>query len=56
VLTQYHTSVRFFPNIKGTANAVAGGLGDTGGGATQIIMPLVAAGMVAMGLVDKLNS
>ena len=45
VLTQFHTSVMFAPNIKGTANAVAGGFGNTGGGATQIIMPLIAAGI-----------
>ena len=56
VLTQYHTSIMFAPNIKGTANAVAGGWGNTGGGATQIIMPLVAAGLVAMGWVSKGDS
>ena len=56
VLTQYHTSVMFAPNIKGTANAVAGGWGNTGGGATQIMMPLVAAGMVAMGWVSQEDS
>jgi NNP family nitrate/nitrite transporter-like MFS transporter len=37
VLTQFHTSVMFAPNIKGTANATAGGFGNTGGGATQIL-------------------
>ena len=51
VLTQFHTSVMFAPNIKGTANAVAGGLGNTGGGATQIVMPLIAAGLVGAGWV-----
>ncbi|ULQ52813.1 NarK family nitrate/nitrite MFS transporter [Flavihumibacter fluvii] len=56
VLTQYHTSVMFAPNIKGTANAVAGGWGNTGGGATQIMMPLIAAGMVALGWVSKEDS
>lgn len=56
VLTQYHTSVMFAPNIKGTANAVAGGWGNTGGGATQIMMPLIAAGMVAMGWVSQEDS
>jgi len=56
VLTQYHTSVMFASNIKGTANAVAGGWGNTGGGATQIIMPLVAAGLVGLGFVDKADS
>lgn len=56
VLTQYHTSVMFAPNIKGTANAVAGGWGNTGGGATQILMPLIAAGFVGLGWVTKEDS
>ncbi len=56
VLTQYHTSVMFAPRIKGTANAVAGGWGNTGGGVTQLLMPLIAAGMVAMGWIDEANS
>ncbi|MFY7900197.1 MAG: MFS transporter [Chitinophagaceae bacterium] len=56
VITQYHTSVMFAPNIKGTANAVAGGWGNTGGGATQILMPLIAAGFVGLGWVSTENS
>jgi NNP family nitrate/nitrite transporter-like MFS transporter len=56
VLTQYHTSVMFAPQIKGTANAVAGGFGNTGGGAAQILMPLVAAGIVAMGISNQQDS
>ena len=56
VLTQFHTSVMFAPNIKGTANAVAGGWGNTGGGATQIIMPLIAALLVGAGWVSKADS
>ncbi len=56
VLTQFHTSVMFAPNIKGTANAVAGGWGNTGGGATQILMPLIAAGLVGAGWVSKQDS
>ena len=56
VLTQFHTSVMFAPNIKGTANAVAGGWGNTGGGATQILMPLIAAGLVGAGWVSKEDS
>jgi len=56
VLTQFHTSVMFAPNIKGTANAVAGGWGNTGGGATQILMPLIAAGLVGAGWVSKADS
>lgn len=56
VLTQFHTSVMFAPNIKGTANAVAGGFGNTGGGATQILMPLIAAGLVGAGWVSNADS
>ncbi|RYY30234.1 MAG: MFS transporter [Chitinophagaceae bacterium] len=56
VLTQFHTSVMFAPNIKGTANATAGGFGNTGGGATQILMPLIAAGLVAAGWVSQADS
>lgn len=56
VITQYHTSIMFAPNIKGTANAVAGGWGNTGGGATQILMPLIAAAFVSLGLVSTANS
>jgi len=56
VLTQFHTSVMFAPNIKGTANATAGGFGNTGGGATQIMMPLIAAALVGIGWVSKADS
>jgi MFS transporter, NNP family, nitrate/nitrite transporter len=49
VITQYHTSVMFAPNIKGTANAVAGGWGNLGGGITNIVMPLVFAAIVGAG-------
>ena len=56
VLTQFHTSVMFAPNIKGTANATAGGFGNTGGGATQIVMPLIAAALVGAGWVSHADS
>ena len=49
VITQYHTSVMFAPNIKGTANAVAGGWGNLGGGVTNIVMPFVFALIVGLG-------
>lgn len=49
VITQYHTSVMFAPNIKGTANAVAGGWGNLGGGITNMLMPLIFAGIVGLG-------
>jgi NNP family nitrate/nitrite transporter-like MFS transporter len=42
VITQYHTSVMFAPNVVGTANASAG-WGNAGGGAAQGLMPLLAA-------------
>ncbi|WP_461090697.1 NarK family nitrate/nitrite MFS transporter [Spirosoma gilvum] len=49
VITQYHTSVMFAPSIKGTANAVAGGWGNLGGGITQLAMPLIMATIVGFG-------
>lgn len=49
VITQYHTSVMFAPNIVGTANAAAAGWGNLGGGVTQMIMPLLFTGFVSLG-------
>ncbi|PAC27596.1 NarK family nitrate/nitrite MFS transporter [Flectobacillus sp. BAB-3569] len=49
VITQYHTSMMFAPQIKGTANAVAGGWGNLGGGITNMVMPLVFAAFVGAG-------
>jgi len=46
VITQYHTSVMFAPNVVGTANATSAGWGNLGGGVTQIIMPLIFSGFV----------
>jgi NNP family nitrate/nitrite transporter-like MFS transporter len=43
VITQFHTSVMFAPNVVGTANATTAGWGNLGGGVTQMIMPLVFA-------------
>ncbi|AFD07043.1 MFS transporter [Solitalea canadensis] len=56
VITQFHTSMMFAPNIVGTANAVAGGWGNLGGGVTNLLMPLIAAALVSLGYVDKANS
>lgn len=39
VVTQFHTSLMFAPNIVGTANATTAGWGNLGGGVTQVIMP-----------------
>jgi len=56
VITQFHTSMMFAPNIVGTANAVAGGWGNLGGGIANMVMPLIAATFVGLGWVDKANS
>ncbi len=56
VITQFHTSMMFAPKIIGTANAVTGGWGNLGGGVTNVLMPLIAAGFAAMGLVSDADS
>ena len=50
VITQYHTSVMFAPNVVGTANAAAAGWGNAGGGVTQSMMPIILAAIVGMGV------
>ena len=49
VVTQYHTSVMFAPNVVGTANAAAAGWGNLGGGVTQMVMPLLFTAFVSLG-------
>jgi NNP family nitrate/nitrite transporter-like MFS transporter len=49
VITQFHTSMMFASNIKGTANAVAGGWGNLGGGITNMVMPIIFAAIVGFG-------
>jgi len=49
VVTQFHTSSMFAPNVIGTANAVTAGWGNLGGGVTQFVMPLIFAGFVGIG-------
>jgi NNP family nitrate/nitrite transporter-like MFS transporter len=49
VITQFHTSMMFAPNIKGTANAISGGWGNLGGGITNMVMPLIFATIVGFG-------
>jgi MFS transporter, NNP family, nitrate/nitrite transporter len=49
VVTQYHTSVMFAPNVVGTANATVAGWGNMGGGVTLMVMPLIAAAFVGLG-------
>ncbi len=49
VITQYHTSIMFAPNVVGTANAAAAGWGNAGG-ATQALMPLLLGAIVMFGV------
>ncbi len=55
VITQYHTSSMFAPNVVGTANATTAGWGNVGAGVTQIVMPLALAGIVSLGVGDLLG-
>ena len=50
VITQYHTSVMFAPNVVGTANATTAGWGNLGGGVTQMVMPLVFGSLLSLGV------
>jgi len=50
VITQYHTSQMFAPNCVGTANATTAGWGNLGGGITQMLMPLIYAGVLGLGV------
>ncbi len=54
VITQFHTSVMFAPNIVGTANATVAGWGNLGGGITQMVMPLIFAMFVSLGYAPHL--
>ena len=49
VITSYHTSVMFAPNIVGAANATTAGWGNLGGGVTQFAMPLLFSAFVSLG-------
>lgn len=55
VITQYHTSVMFAPNVVGTANATTAGWGNLGGGVTQMVMPLVLTVIIALGVGEALG-
>lgn len=48
VITQYHTSIMFAPNVVGTANATTAGWGNLGGGVTQMVMPMIMAGVLLL--------
>jgi NNP family nitrate/nitrite transporter-like MFS transporter len=49
VITQFHTSQMFAPNVVGTANATTAGWGNMGGGVTQMLMPLLVSALLALG-------
>ena len=55
VITQFHTSVMFAPNVVGTANATVGGWGNAGGGVTQTLMPMILAVLVGAGLTTSMG-
>ncbi|GLQ92971.1 MFS transporter [Dyella acidisoli] len=55
VITQYHTSVMFAPNVVGTANAAAAGWGNAGGGVAQSVMPWLLAAVIALGVQHDLG-
>jgi MFS transporter, NNP family, nitrate/nitrite transporter len=52
VITQYHTSIMFAPNVVGTANAMAAGWGNMGGGVTLMVMPLIFGAFVGLGYLN----
>lgn len=49
VLTQFHTSMMFAPNVVGAANATTAGWGNLGGGIAQILMPFIFALFLGLG-------
>src|SRR4051812_652641 len=55
VITQYHTSVMFAPNVVGTANAASAGWGNSGGGVTQSTMPFVLALIISFGVGQSMS-
>lgn len=55
VITQYHTSVMFAPNVVGAANAAAAGWGNSGGGVAQALMPLLFAAVLMLGVDHSLG-
>ncbi|NGY03405.1 MFS transporter [Solimonas terrae] len=55
VITQYHTSVMFAPNVVGTANAATAGWGNAGGGVTQTLMPIILTAILGFGVGNALG-
>ena len=54
VVTQFHTTRMFATNCVGTTNAMAAGWGNMGAGATNILMPLIVAGIVGLGISEHM--
>jgi NNP family nitrate/nitrite transporter-like MFS transporter len=50
VVTQYHASVMFAPNVVGRAAATTAGWGNLGGGVAQIATPLLMSALVSLGV------
>ncbi len=55
VITQFHTTTMFAPNVVGTANATTAGWGNSGGGVTQAVMPLILTAIVSLGISQTLG-
>ncbi|MFN8438690.1 MAG: MFS transporter [Cytophagales bacterium] len=56
VITQYHTSIMFAPNVVGRANATAAGWGNLGAFGSHALMPMLAGLMVTWGFTDEQNA
>jgi NNP family nitrate/nitrite transporter-like MFS transporter len=55
VITQFHTSVMFAPNVVGRAAATTAGWGNLGGGVAQIVTPLLLGAFVSLGASQALG-
>ncbi|WP_027017051.1 MFS transporter [Comamonas composti] len=55
VITQYHSSMMFAPNVVGTANATTAGWGNAGAGVAQAGMPLLLTAMLMLGVSQSLG-
>lgn len=53
VVTQYHTSVMFAPNVVGRANATAAGWGNLGAFGSHALMPILFSSIVGMGFLPS---
>ena len=55
VITQYHTSVMFAPQVVGTANAATAGWGNAGGVVAQGLMPLLLTAFLMLGVGEGMS-